>query len=66
MSCHILPIDSSNFYHDHNKYNVRKNKNFNQSSSYYTDEPGLSNFEDWDEQHDDDRKNKSSKKKQAN
>lgn len=22
-SCHILPIDSSNFYHDHNKYNVK-------------------------------------------
>jgi hypothetical protein len=29
----------------------------NQSSSYYTEEPGLSNFQEWDEEHDDDKKN---------
>ena len=32
-SCHILPIDSSNFYHDHNKYNVKGNSRLDDGDS---------------------------------
>ena len=53
-SCHILPIDSSNFYHDHNKYNVNKNSRMmgsSGSSDYGScDEPAISIQEDRDDE----------------
>jgi hypothetical protein len=44
QSCHILPMDSSNFYHDHNKYNIQGK--LDRSSSAYTDDQPISIQED--------------------
>ena len=44
QSCHILPMDSSNFYHDHNKYNIKGK--LDRSSSGYTEDQAISIQED--------------------
>ena len=55
-SCHFLPIDSSNFYHDHNKYNVNGPSglmNGESSSNYGSDvDPAISIQEDYDDDED--------------
>lgn len=62
-SCHILPIDSSNFYHDHNKYNVNGHSRLvdgDSSSNFGSDaDPAISIQEDYD----DDDNNSSEKRK---
>lgn len=61
-SCHILPIDSSNFYHDHNKYNINGNSRLldgGSSSNGSEVDQAISIQEDYD----DDEENTSEKRK---
>lgn len=48
QSTHILPLDSSNFYHDHNKYNRQQ--------SSYTEDNAISIQEDEEEESQSDKK----------
>lgn len=42
-------MDSSNFYHDHNKYNVNRGGNQDHGSSSYSDDQEISIQEDREE-----------------
>ena len=61
-SCHILPIDSSNFYHEHNKYNVNGHSrlmNGDSSSNFGSDvDPAVSIQEDYDDEEESSEKRK--------
>jgi len=50
QSRHILPMDSSNFYHDHNKYNIKGK--LDHSSSDYTEDQAISIQEDKEDDED--------------
>ena len=62
QSCHILPMDSSNFYHDHDKYNVKGK--LDHSSSAYTEDKPISIQEDREDD-DDEKSQEASKNKRG-